>query len=75
MDSRISNLEQNMTDSKVSLGRMEVRLGHIEENMLTKGRAAVYALASLIAVGTAVLGGGWWVVQQYLSPILAAIPK
>ncbi len=71
MDTRIINLERDMTDVKVAIGKVETRLESIQSNMVTKGQLAVYALLGLMAVG----GGGWWVVQQYLAPILAAIGK
>ena len=71
MNTRITNLERDMTEVKVSLGKVETRLGHIDANMLTKGRAAVLALSA----GIAVFAGGWWIVQQYLAPILANLPK
>lgn len=70
MDGRIRALESGMTDVKVSLGKIETRLDHIERNMITKGQLAVYALVGAIAV----LAGGWWIVQQYLSPILKSLP-
>ena len=71
MNTRITNLERDMTEVKVSLGKVETRLGHIDENMLTKGRAAVLALSA----GIAIFAGGWWIVQQYLAPLVANIPK
>ncbi|WP_201752549.1 hypothetical protein [Pseudomonas knackmussii] len=71
LDTRIINLERDMTDVKVAIGKVETRLESIQSNMVTKGQLAVYALLGLMAVG----GGGWWVVQQYLAPILAAIGK
>ncbi|HCF5266206.1 TPA: hypothetical protein NIG45_006031 [Pseudomonas aeruginosa] len=71
MDTRIINLERDMTDVKVAIGKVETRLETIQSTMVTKGQLAVYALLGLIAVG----GGGWWIVQQYLAPILAAIGK
>jgi hypothetical protein len=71
MDTRIINLERDMSDVKVSLGKVETRLGHIESNMVTKGQLAVYAVTALLGV----LGGGWWIVQTYLSPILSSLPK
>lgn len=70
MDQRILNLENNMTDVKVAIGKVETRLDTIERTMLTRGQAAVYSLVSVLAM----LGAGWWVVQQYLAPILAGIP-
>lgn len=71
MDGRIQALENGMTDVKVALGKIETRLDHIERNMVTKGQLSLYALLAVLAV----LGGGWWIVQQYLSPILQALPK
>lgn len=71
MDTRIMNLERDMTDVKVALGKVETRLGHIESTMLTKGQTATYALLA----GVAVFGAGWWVVQQYLAPLVASLPQ
>lgn len=71
MDTRIINLERDMTDVKVAIGKVETRLEGIQSTMITKGQLAVYALLGLMAMG----GGGWWIVQQYLAPILAAIGK
>lgn len=71
LDTRIINLERDMTDVKVAIGKVETRLENIEKNMVTKGQLAVYALLGLMAM----VGGGWWVVQQYLAPILSAIGK
>ena len=71
MDTRIANLERDMTDVKVALGKVETRLSHIETTMLTKGQTAAYALLGMIAV----FGAGWWVVQQYLAPLVSALPQ
>jgi len=71
METRIINLERDMTDVKVALGKVETRLESIEKTMLTKGQTAVYALIA----GMAVFAGGWWVVQQYLAPLVAGLPK
>ncbi|EJY6040560.1 TPA: hypothetical protein NI581_005469 [Pseudomonas aeruginosa] len=71
VDTRIINLERDMTDVKVAIGKVETRLENIERNMVTKGQLAVYALLGLMTM----VGAGWWVVQQYLAPILAAIGK
>ena len=71
MNTRITNLERDMTEVKVSLAKVETRLGHIESNMLTKGYAAVLALG----IGIVLFGAGWWVVQQYLAPLVINLPK
>lgn len=71
VDSRIINLERDMTDAKVALAKVETRLENIERTMLTKGQTAAYALIA----GIGVFGAGWWVVQQYLAPLVANLPK
>ncbi|WP_193557145.1 hypothetical protein [Pseudomonas rhizoryzae] len=71
MDGRIRALESGMTDVKVALGKIETRLDFIERNMITKGQLAIYALLTVLSIAA----GGWWIVQQYLAPILRAIPK
>ncbi len=65
---RILQLERDVTDLRVSVGKIETRLDSMEKNMLTKGQAATY----LLIAGIAVFGAGWWVVQQYLAPLLQA---
>jgi len=55
------------TQSAVLVERTEA----IKSDMVTKGQLALYAAATL----TAILGGVWWIVQQYLSPILAGLSK
>lgn len=71
VDTRIINLERDLTDVKVSLGKVETRLENIEKTMLTKGQTAIYTLLA----GIAVFSGGWWIVQQYLAPLIAALPN
>lgn len=68
MASQLANLETQVGDIRVGMGKVETKLEYIEKNMLTKGRAAIIALGVVLGV----FAGGWWVVQQYLSPILAA---
>ncbi|WP_372438232.1 hypothetical protein ACCM60_14145 [Pseudomonas chlororaphis subsp. aureofaciens] len=75
MDGRLRALESGMTDVKVSLGKIETRLDHIEKNMVTKGQIALWALFGLLAVGGSTVGGIWWMVQQYLAPILKSLPS
>ncbi len=55
------------TQSAVLLERTET----IKSNMVTKGQLAMYASAALLAM----LGGAWWIVQQYLAPILVELAK
>ena len=69
LETRLINLERDLSDARVALGKVETRLESIQNNMLTKGQMAIYALIASMAV----IGGGWWVVQQYLAPILKNI--
>ncbi len=71
MDGRIRDLERDMTDMKVALGKVETRLENISQNMLTKAQMAIYTLG----VGIVVFSAGWWVVQQYLAPLVANLPR
>lgn len=73
MDGRLRALESGMTDVKVSLGKIETRLDHIEKNMVTKGQLASWALFGLLAIVGSTVGGVWWMAQQYLAPILKSI--
>ncbi|MHB0774279.1 hypothetical protein [Halomonas sp. WWR20] len=72
LEPRILKLESDMSDIKVSLAKIEGRLEKIDDklnNCLTKGQLAVYALLCVLGI----LGAGWWIVQQYLSPILTSL--
>jgi hypothetical protein len=71
MEDRIARLEDHLTDVKVSLAKVETRMSHIDQTMLSKGQMAIYALLGAVTI----IGGGWWIVQQYLAPILIHIPK
>lgn len=47
------------------------RTAHLEKNMVTQAQLATYAAVVLVTV----VGGAWWVIQQYLAPLIAALPK
>ena len=69
MERRVERLESITDDLRMGMVRVESRLDNIEKNMLTRAQAAIAALVAVLAV----LGGGWWIVQQYLSPILQGV--
>jgi len=68
MSDRIINLESQVSQLRVDMAEVKTKVTHIESNMLTKGQAATSALIAVLSI----LAGGWWVVQQYLAPILQA---
>ena len=55
---------------KVASSSAGTKLDHIDKHMVTKGQLSLYAFLTLLPV----IGGGWWVVQQYLAPLLKAMP-
>lgn len=58
------------TQSAVLIERTE----HVQNHMVTKGQLSTYALIGLFTVAGSALGTAWWIVQQYLAPILAKLP-
>lgn len=75
VEARMINLENAMTDVRVSVGKVETRLQHIEQDMVTKGQMAIWALLGLATVGASIVGSLAWAAQQYLAPILAGLSK
>ncbi|WDY60367.1 hypothetical protein [Pseudomonas sp. PSKL.D1] len=63
----------DVSELKVSAKSAEVTLANITSHMVTKGQLAVWALIGLTAVTGSVLGGLWWLAQQYLSPIMKTL--
>ncbi len=58
---------------KVSARATEVALTNITSHMVTRGQLAVWALIGLAAVTGSILGGLWWLAQQYLSPLMKTL--
>lgn len=69
LESQFDHLSNSVTEIKVTLGKIDTRLEGIEKNVVTKGQAATWALIA----GIAIFGAGWWIVQQYLAPIVAKL--
>jgi hypothetical protein len=67
LETAVDRIDQDLTAIKVSIARIETRL----ENVATK----TWVLGGAIAVLVALVGGFWWIAQQYLAPILAAAGK
>lgn len=71
MGARLANLERDVTEIKVSMGKIETRIARIESDMFTKQFAGVVAVGIMLTI----VGGAWWIVQQYLTPIIQHLPK
>jgi len=63
----VERCETDLTAIKVSVAKIETRL----DNVATK----TWVMAGAIGVLVALIGGFWWIAQQYLAPILAAAGK
>lgn len=75
LKSDVKTIAGDIVEMKIGAVSMDSRLKNIEENMVTKGQLAIWALLMVLTGAGTVVGGGWWIVQQYLSPILRAMPK
>ncbi|MDD2113796.1 hypothetical protein NP554_18640 [Pseudomonas asiatica] len=71
LETQFDALNQSVTEIRVSIGKIDTRLDGIEKNLVSKGQVAIWALLA----GMAVFAAGWWVVQQYLAPLLASLGK
>lgn len=71
LETQFDSLNTSVTEIKVAIGKIDTRIEGLDKNVVTKGQAATWALGGALAI----FGAGWWVVQQYLAPILAHIPK
>lgn len=71
LKSDVKAISSDLVTMKLSIARIDTQLAHLDKHMVTKAQLASYALLSLIPI----LGGGWWIVQQYLAPILKALPQ
>lgn len=64
LETQMDRLQSEVTDLRIGVARIDERLGH----MPTSAAMLTYFGVALVAI----LAGAWWVVQQYLAPILAA---
>ncbi len=66
MEARVSRLEEHVGKLREDVATIKERLSHTA----TK----TWVLGGVVAVLVAVIGGFWWITQQYLIPILHAHP-
>jgi outer membrane murein-binding lipoprotein Lpp len=68
--SDVRAMAADVVSLKIASSSAGTKLDHIDKHMITKGQLSVYALLTLLPI----IGGGWWIVQQYLAPLLKALP-
>src|ERR1700754_1644895 len=57
-----------------ALSHLASRIGILEERMSHTATKA-WVLGGTLAMLVGVLGGFWWIVQQYLAPLLHTVPQ
>lgn len=60
----VERIDGDLTNIKVLIGRIDTQMAHVATKAWVMGGAMV--------VMVALVGGFWWIAQQYLAPILAA---
>lgn len=69
LDRAVERIDTDLPSIKVSVGKIETKLGAIEMNMATK----LWVMTGAVMVLLAIIGGFWWITQQYLIPIIRAV--
>ncbi|MGY3229448.1 hypothetical protein ACVWWJ_000932 [Luteibacter sp. HA06] len=68
VDNRLCGVEGRLSGVEGRLGVVEERLSHTATKTWVLGCAVALLLATL----SGTLGGVWWIVQQYIGPLLRA---
>jgi hypothetical protein len=75
VETRLSGVEGRLSGVETRLSGVEGRLGIVEERLThtaTKTWVLGCAVALLLATLSGTLGGVWWILQQYIGPLLRA---
>lgn len=68
---KITEFEGRLREVEKTVVRIDERIKHMPTTAQLWKALALAGGATIAAI----LGGGWWAVQQYLAPILANISK
>jgi hypothetical protein len=75
VENRLCGVEGRLSGVETRLSGVEGRLGIVEERLThtaTKTWVLGCAVALLLATLSGTLGGVWWILQQYIGPLLRA---
>lgn len=74
LKSDVKSIANDAVELKISAKTSDVKLDSIQRNMITKGQLAFWALVGMATVVGSAGGAAWWLAQQYLGPLLKALP-
>ncbi|NMX62311.1 hypothetical protein HBO05_11625 [Pseudomonas sp. WS 5079] len=70
----VKAIANDVVDLKIFAKTADLKLDTIDKNMVTKGKIAFWALVGMATVVGSAVGAAWWLAQQYLGPLLKALP-
>jgi hypothetical protein len=70
----MSHVNSHITETKVFMGKTDVRLEQINSDIVTKGQLAVWALGVVITSVGGIFATGFWLAEKYLLPIIDKLP-
>ena len=74
LKSDVKAIASDAVELKISAKTADLKLDAIDKNMITKGKLAFWALIGMATVVGSAGGAAWWLAQQYLGPLLKALP-
>ncbi|WP_144076813.1 hypothetical protein [Salinicola socius] len=76
LHARVTQLERDVGDIRVKATSIEGKIDRISDkldNVVTKNQLYGSVILALVATLTSILGGGWWLAREFLSPIIAQL--
>jgi hypothetical protein len=73
LEQRVVKLESDVSAVKVQLGRLELKVDHLDEKLddcLTKEWLWKSLFGTFVATVVTVLAGGWWMFERYAIPAI-----
>ncbi|MBX9915177.1 MAG: hypothetical protein K2Y25_14885 [Pseudomonadaceae bacterium] len=70
----MSHINAHITETKVFMGKTDVRLEQVNRDAVTKGQLAIWALGIVVTAAGGIFVAGWWMIEKYLLPIIDRLP-